>query len=105
VEQQGTENKDSKKPRRNPVDAFSIASFCERHDLSIATYYRMRAVDKGPAETRLGSHILISREAAERWRKQREADTKAGRGFDLQPKKQPKQSPGHSKPSKRGAAR
>jgi hypothetical protein len=62
--------------RIEPVDAFSIAAFCERHDISVAHYYRLRCEGKTPAEMKLGSRILISKEAAAKWRRQRERETR-----------------------------
>lgn len=58
--------------RLEPIDAFSIVHFCERHDISVAHYYRLRAEGKTPVEMKLGGRIIISREAAERWRRDRE---------------------------------
>jgi hypothetical protein len=62
--------------RAEAVDAFSIASFCERHDISVAHYYRLRCEGKTPAEMKLGSRILISKEAAAKWRRERERATR-----------------------------
>jgi hypothetical protein len=66
-----SEVEDDRKPE--PVDAFSIATFCERHDISIAHYYRLRAEGLTPAEMRVGGRILISRESAQKWRRARTA--------------------------------
>jgi hypothetical protein len=57
-----------------PVDAFSVATFCARHDISVAHFYRMRAEGRTPAEMRLGGRVLISKEAAQRWRRERERE-------------------------------
>ena len=64
------------KKTAGPIDAFSIASFCERHDISMAHYYRLRCEGKTPAEMKLGSQILISKEAAAKWRRERERATR-----------------------------
>ena len=53
-------------------EAYSIANFCTAHDISRASYYNMRTDGKAPREMRVGSRVLISREAAEAWRRQRE---------------------------------
>ncbi len=53
-------------------DAYSILEFCQRHDLSRSGYYNMPLQDR-PREMRVGSRVLISREAAEAWRRAREA--------------------------------
>jgi hypothetical protein len=52
---------------------FSVRTFCEAHHLSEAMYFKMKAAGWAPQEMRVGSRILISFEAAERWRKEREA--------------------------------
>jgi hypothetical protein len=57
--------------RKEPIDAFSVVRFCERHDISVAHYYRLRAEDLAPAEMRVGGRVLISREAAAKWRRDR----------------------------------
>jgi hypothetical protein len=54
------------------TDAFSIATFCARHGMSVAHYYRMRAEGKTPVEMKVGGRILISKESAQRWRRKRE---------------------------------
>ena len=60
-----------------PTDAFSIAVFCERHDISIAHYYRLRAEGKTPVEMKFGGRILISKEAAAKWRRDCERESRA----------------------------
>jgi hypothetical protein len=52
-------------------DAFSIAEFCRRHGISAQLFYKFR--DQMPATFRIGTRVLISREAAETWRREREA--------------------------------
>jgi hypothetical protein len=59
------------------VDACSIAEFCRRHGISVAHYYKLRARGLTPDEMRAGDRILISKESAARWRKQREKDAAA----------------------------
>ena len=56
--------------------AFSVAEFCRAHSISPRTYYRLRAEGRGPAEIRIGHCILISQEAAARWRAWMEAERK-----------------------------
>jgi hypothetical protein len=60
-------------------DAYSIEEFCRRHSISVPFYYKLR--DKNPPETprefELGARVLISREAAADWRREREAATAA----------------------------
>ena len=64
---------------RPELDAFRIPQFCERHGFSVAHYYRLRDDGLGPAEMRAGGRVLISKEAALRWRREREAATKRAR--------------------------
>jgi hypothetical protein len=52
------------------LDAYSIAQFCQRHGLSIATFYKLKT--EMPATFRIGARVLISREAATAWRRERE---------------------------------
>lgn len=71
-----------RKPRKRrllgpPVHAFTIQEFCDAHRLSRSHYYKLRKQELGPAETRLGTRVLISIEAAIRWRKKREKATAA----------------------------
>jgi hypothetical protein len=55
----------------NDLDAFSISQFCRRHGLSVASFYKFK--DQMPATFSVGTRVLISREAAEMWRREREA--------------------------------
>jgi len=52
------------------LDAYSIGQFCQRHGLSIATFYKLK--DQMPPTFRVGKRVLIGREAAAAWRRQRE---------------------------------
>jgi hypothetical protein len=56
-------------------DAFSIRQFCLKHNISPAHFYRLRESGIAPVEMRVGGRILISKEAALRWRREREKDT------------------------------
>lgn len=53
------------------LDAYSIGQFCQRHGLSIATFYKLKS--QMPATFRIGARVLISRETAAAWRREREA--------------------------------
>jgi excisionase family DNA binding protein len=55
-------------------DAFSVSEFCRRHGICRATFYNLLKANGGPAVMRVGSRVLISREAAEQWRRRVEAD-------------------------------
>jgi len=60
-------------PAVDDADAFSIGEFCRRHRISVQAFYKFR--DEMPATFRVGTRVLISREAATAWRRQREAVT------------------------------
>ena len=51
-------------------DAFSVDEFCRRHGISVQLFYKCRA--QMPATFRVGTRVLISKEAAARWRAARE---------------------------------
>jgi hypothetical protein len=53
-------------------DAFNITEFCHRHAISRGAFYNSVKNGTGPRLMRLGTHVLISREAAEQWRRERE---------------------------------
>lgn len=53
------------------ADAFSIGEFCRRHGISPQLFYKLR--HEMPATFRLGTRVLISREAAETWRRAKES--------------------------------
>jgi hypothetical protein len=62
-----------KPPQTGPIldgdaDAFSIREFCRRHGISESFYFKLKEQNCGPREMRIGSRVLISREAAKRWR-------------------------------------
>jgi hypothetical protein len=59
------------------LDAYSIAQFCARHGLSIQSFYKFKAQGLMPDTFRVGTRVLISREAAKRWRSACEAREKA----------------------------
>jgi hypothetical protein len=58
-------------------DCFTIPAFCQRNCISLAFYYKLKLQKKTPREIRLGNRRLISREAAEQWRREREAASAA----------------------------
>jgi hypothetical protein len=53
--------------------AFTIRGFCKLHAISERFYFKLKADGRGPDEIQLGHRVLISREAAARWRAEREA--------------------------------
>jgi predicted DNA-binding transcriptional regulator AlpA len=62
--------------RTNP-DAMSIEQFCALHNISRATIYEMMAEGTGPDVMAVKGRVLISREAAQRWRASREQAARA----------------------------
>jgi hypothetical protein len=50
----------------------SIKQFCDRHSISEAFYYELRKEGKGPDTMDVDGRVLISNEAAARWRAERE---------------------------------
>jgi hypothetical protein len=54
-------------------DCHTVAEFCSRNRISLAFYYKLRAQGLGPREIRLGTKVLITKEAAEAWRRAQEA--------------------------------
>lgn len=53
------------------ADAYSVEEFCRRHRISIQLFYKFQ--DEMPVTFTIGKRRLISREAAARWRAEREA--------------------------------
>ena len=54
------------------ADTYTIAEFCVRNRICRAYYYKLRPLGLAPAEMRLGSKVLISKEAAAVWRRKME---------------------------------
>lgn len=59
------------------VDAFSIAEFCKRHGISPQLFYKFKC--DMPPVFRIGARVLVSKEAAARWRAERESASAADR--------------------------
>ena len=53
-------------------EAFTIDEFCRAHGFSRAHYFNLQKLGDGPRVMRVGSRVLISRESAADWRKDRE---------------------------------
>jgi predicted DNA-binding transcriptional regulator AlpA len=53
-------------------DAYDVIEFCHRHAISRSAFYNSLKNGTGPRLMRLGSRVLISREAAAAWRAERE---------------------------------
>ena len=58
-------------------DVDTIPTFCKKHRISPAFYYKLKLQGKTPDEIWVGNKRLISREARQRWRAEREAETKS----------------------------
>jgi predicted DNA-binding transcriptional regulator AlpA len=53
-------------------DAYNIVEFCQRHRLSRAAFYNLEKIGQAPRIMRVGSRVMISKEAAADWRRERE---------------------------------
>ncbi len=58
--------------------AFSVADFCREHAISRGLFYNMLREGRGPRVMKVGRRTLVSREAAEEWRRRMEGATQAG---------------------------
>ena len=71
-------------PRGPPNDeddddavVFTIRSFCRSHRISEAFYHKLCGMGLGPRVMRAGRRVLISKESAAEWRREREAAAEA----------------------------
>ena len=53
-------------------DAYSIDEFCARHRISPQLFYKLKPLGLMPVTFNVGTRVLISREAAAAWRRERE---------------------------------
>jgi hypothetical protein len=53
------------------ADAFSVAQFCKRHGISVTMFYKLRQQGQAPDLLHVGDRVLVTRESAARWRKNR----------------------------------
>jgi len=60
-----------------PPACFSIRTFCAAHHISEAMFFKLREMGIGPDVMQVGRRVLITFEAAARWRAQREVTTAA----------------------------
>ena len=56
----------------------TIPEFCESERISLAMYYVMKKEGWGPDEGYVGTRVIITPEAKQRWRREREAAARAG---------------------------
>jgi hypothetical protein len=59
-------------PAATPL-AFSVSEFCRLHSIGRSLFYVLVKAGQGPRTMRVGRRTLISIEAAEAWRRGREA--------------------------------
>jgi hypothetical protein len=52
------------------ADAFTVNEFCARHRFSVQLFYKNR--NQMPRTFNVGARVLISKEAAAAWRRERE---------------------------------
>ena len=65
-------NRKSVSPVADDIDAYSVEQFCRRHGISPQLYYKLKPQGLMPMTFKLGARVLISREAAAAWRRERE---------------------------------
>ena len=53
--------------------AYTIVEFCEAFGIGEAFYYKLKKQGKGPVEMKVGARTLISVEATDDWRRDRES--------------------------------
>ena len=59
------------------ADAFTVNEFCARHRISVQLFYKNRK--QMPRTFNVGTRVLISKEAAAAWRREREQATAAAK--------------------------
>ena len=59
------------------ADAFSLVRFCRRHGISVQMFYKLSSRGLAPRTFNVGTRVLVSREAAAEWRRDREAASAA----------------------------
>src|SRR5262245_53982793 len=69
-------------PYFSDLDSFSVEEFARRNSISVSAFYQMKREGWGPETFFVGKRQLVSREAAERWRRERERVAAAERPID-----------------------
>jgi len=59
-------------PRDDAADVFTVPDFCRRHRISVSTYYNLKRAGEAPREMSVANRILITKESAAAWRRERE---------------------------------
>ena len=62
------------------ADAYGVDEFCARHRISPQLFYKLKPQGLMPVTFNVGTRVLISREAAATWRRERENATQADEG-------------------------
>jgi hypothetical protein len=57
----------------NPRAAYSVKEFCRAHRISEDMFFKLVRQGEAPRRMRVGTRVLVSIEAAEEWRREREA--------------------------------
>jgi hypothetical protein len=61
----------------NDADAYSVDEFCARHRISPQLFYKLKPQGLMPVTFNVGTRVLISKEAAAAWRREREQAARA----------------------------
>lgn len=69
-----------------PLLGFRISVFCQAHGISEDFYFRLQRDGLGPKTMKIGGVTIISVEAAEAWRRDREAATAANQPSAVSPR-------------------
>ena len=60
------------------MKSYSVSDFCGAHGISRALLYKLLRDGRGPRIMKVGRRTLISREAAEEWRRRMETAVQVG---------------------------
>jgi hypothetical protein len=60
------------------ADAYSVDEFCARHRISPQLFYKLKPKGLMPVTFNVGTRVLISKEAAAAWRRERENAAQVG---------------------------
>ena len=61
------------------ADAYSVGEFCARHRISQQLFYKLKPQGLMPVTFNVGTRVLISREAADAWRRDKQKRGKMAR--------------------------
>jgi hypothetical protein len=70
-----TGRKPAQQDASDHADAYSVDEFCSRHRISVQLFYKNRK--QMPRTFNVGTRVLISKEAAAAWRREREQAARA----------------------------